>query len=166
VLIVLLTSAVCLLLLFSFLCYTPFTGAQLAHLIAKSAFKACQPSASLFRLHQSIKYRALCRKVVLDLRDKLSSSLQLKARFKSQKNLITYVICNENSITICANITAQLQQWHIKIDLVLNKETDKYIECNPPVNLLSHIKGTQESSVSTRCYKIFLWYIYLLAVDC
>jgi hypothetical protein len=40
----------------------------------------------------------------------------------------TYVLCNENSIIICASITAQLQQWHIKIDLVLNKETNEYTD--------------------------------------
>jgi hypothetical protein len=40
----------------------------------------------------------------------------------------TYTVCQDNSYTICADITEQLLIWNIKIDLVLNKETNKYTD--------------------------------------
>jgi hypothetical protein len=40
----------------------------------------------------------------------------------------TYSVCNDTLNTICTNITEQLQKWNIKIDMLKNKETNKYTE--------------------------------------
>jgi hypothetical protein len=40
----------------------------------------------------------------------------------------TYSVCNDTLNTICTNITEQLQQWNLKIDMLKNKETNKYTE--------------------------------------
>jgi hypothetical protein len=40
----------------------------------------------------------------------------------------TYSVCNDTLDTICTNITEQLQNRNIKIDMLKNKETNKYTE--------------------------------------
>jgi hypothetical protein len=40
----------------------------------------------------------------------------------------TYSVCDDTLNTICTNITEQLQKWNIKIDILQNKETNKYTE--------------------------------------
>jgi hypothetical protein len=47
---------------------------------------------------------------------------------RSKLSTKTYIVCQDNSSTICADVTEQLQLWNIKIDLVLNKETNKYTD--------------------------------------
>jgi hypothetical protein len=47
---------------------------------------------------------------------------------RSKLSTNTYTVCQDNSNTICADITEQLLIWNIKIDLVLNEETNKYTD--------------------------------------
>ena len=79
---------------------------------------------------------------------------------RSKLSTNTYIVCQDNSSTICADITEQLQLWNIKIDLVLDKETNKYTDIPTTLptyfltlkahKILMNRSHTQDTAVSAR----------------
>jgi hypothetical protein len=76
----------------------------------------------------------------------------------------TYVVRNDNSTTICSGIAEQLQYWHIKIDLVLNKETNKYTSSTIPT--FSHNEQVRFRFVAVKLLLLRPASVLQLVSDC